>query len=108
MPRSAESHAEYMRKWRAAHPENREYQRAYHERYRQDPAVAEKARARAREWYRDNCDLAKANSRSRHHATKILRGRAKGERNPNWKGAGVGYHALHAWLARERGKPAKC
>lgn len=32
----------------------------------------------------------------------------KGENNWKWKGDDVGYYALHAWIARELGKPQHC
>lgn len=28
--------------------------------------------------------------------------------NPEWKGDGVGYHALHAWVKRHLVKPERC
>lgn len=31
-----------------------------------------------------------------------------GERNPNWRGDGVGYSALHEWVTRQLGSPRKC
>lgn len=31
-----------------------------------------------------------------------------GENHPNWKGAEVGYLALHSWVARKLGKPNLC
>jgi hypothetical protein len=34
--------------------------------------------------------------------------RAFGERHPLWKGTEVGYNALHAWVAREKGSPKHC
>jgi hypothetical protein len=32
----------------------------------------------------------------------------KNELNPNWKGNGVGYEALHAWVHRRLKKPGVC
>jgi hypothetical protein len=40
--------------------------------------------------------------------TEFKKGTTTGERNYKWKGAGVGYHALHTWLVREYGKPTYC
>src|SRR3990167_6831981 len=31
-----------------------------------------------------------------------------GERNVMWKGNKVGYHGLHKWIYRQKGKPIKC
>ena len=31
-----------------------------------------------------------------------------GERNHMWKADRVGYHGLHHWVARQKGKPQKC
>lgn len=31
-----------------------------------------------------------------------------GEHNPHWKGADVGYAALHRWIARHKKKNGKC
>lgn len=31
-----------------------------------------------------------------------------GEKNINWKGDNVGYHAIHDWMYRHYGAPAKC
>jgi len=31
-----------------------------------------------------------------------------GERHSRWKGDGVGYRALHAWIERQLGRPNKC
>ena len=32
----------------------------------------------------------------------------KGKKNYNWKGDKVGYRALHDWVRKHKGKPAKC
>jgi hypothetical protein len=32
----------------------------------------------------------------------------KGKLNYNWKGDKVGYHGIHRWIAKEKGKPQKC
>lgn len=32
----------------------------------------------------------------------------KGKKHYAWKGQKVGYHGLHMWLRREKGKPEKC
>src|SRR5438132_9747188 len=37
-----------------------------------------------------------------------LRGALTGENNHIWKGDNVGYLALHAWVARNLGKPSLC
>lgn len=43
-------------------------------------------------------------------STKAQEKRAKqfGKSNPSWKGKGVGYGGLHAWISRRLGKPAHC
>jgi hypothetical protein len=33
---------------------------------------------------------------------------SKGELNPSWKGGSVGYHGIHKWVIREKGKPMIC
>lgn len=32
----------------------------------------------------------------------------RGDKNPSWKGDKVGYHGIHDWIAKERGKPQLC
>jgi len=32
----------------------------------------------------------------------------KGEKNPHWKGDNAGYVAIHAWVARWKGRPKIC
>ena len=44
---------------------------------------------------------------SEEHKAKIKNAR-KGIMRYNWKGDRVGYHALHNWVARWRGKPDTC
>lgn len=39
---------------------------------------------------------------------KSARIKWNGSGNPNWKGNGVGYFALHNWIKREYGKPTHC
>lgn len=58
-------HAAYMRKWRAAHPENAEYQRLYHQRYLADPIRREDSRRQAREWNKENKEYVKERNRAR-------------------------------------------
>jgi len=31
-----------------------------------------------------------------------------GEKNPQWRGETVGYHAIHNWITSRKPKPAKC
>ena len=106
--RDQKTHAAYMRVWRAKHPENAQYYKEYMRKYFADPINKEKAKQRAKKWYEDNKEKAKKRIMEHYHATKILKGYAKGERNGFWKGDDVGYHGLHKWIASERGKPTLC
>lgn len=40
--------------------------------------------------------------------TEFTRERVLGEKNPKWKGDGVGYDALHGWVRRTLGDPLRC
>lgn len=40
--------------------------------------------------------------------TEFRKGQFADEQHMNWKGDEVGYHALHAWVARKLGKPKTC
>ncbi len=33
---------------------------------------------------------------------------ASGSKHPAWQGENVGYHALHSWVSRRKGKPDTC
>ncbi len=102
------NHTEYMRQWRAKNKEkNREYQREYHKVYSADPENQAKARRRALEWNKQHAEEKRVYNRARSRA-KPKRGRPIGAAHHNWKGENVGYHALHIWLARVRGRPALC
>ena len=39
---------------------------------------------------------------------KGLKGWNEGSKNPTWKGDKVGYHGLHDWVYRHKGKPKIC
>ena len=41
-------------------------------------------------------------------ATEFKAGQNKGDNNSKWKGAAVGYDALHRWVRREKGIPLSC
>lgn len=41
-------------------------------------------------------------------ATEFKKGENTGSKNQQWKGDGVGYHALHGWVRRKLGKPKIC
>lgn len=43
-----------------------------------------------------------------HNSGMFKVGQRANEKHPNWKGDKVGYWALHAWIARNYGKPSKC
>jgi hypothetical protein len=101
------TNAEYMRKWRIAHPENKDYQREYHKKYNTGKN-AEIARKRAREWYENNKERAKSGSLKHYHENKVLKGRAFGERSGTWKGDKVSYSGLHYWVARWKTRPDYC
>jgi hypothetical protein len=96
--------AEYMRRWYAANPG---YQKKYQEKYKADPERQIAARERAKAWYYENCERAKKRILAAYHA-KPKKGRPKGSSHQKWKGGEVGYHALHAWIKRERGSPGRC
>lgn len=32
----------------------------------------------------------------------------KGQNNPFWKGDAVGYHGIHIWIRKQRGRPSYC
>ena len=56
----------------------------------------------------------KGKKKSKTHCLNISTSK-KGERNPmygkvssQWKGEGVGYGALHAWIGKKLGKPMLC
>lgn len=97
-----------MREWRKLHPENTSYQQQYHKKYGANPVNALRARFRASLWYMRNIDRARARNNAKHHATKILKGRKKGDAHHSWKGDSIEYHGLHLWVVRERGKPSMC
>lgn len=99
-------HAEAMRRWRAAHPEHKERQKAYWDTYYSKHRTA--LQGRAREWYEQNAERAKSRESARYHRQKQLKGYATGERIANWKGDGAGYAALHKWVVRWKGKPSQC
>lgn len=40
--------------------------------------------------------------------TEFTPDRVIGEKNYQWKGANVGYHALHGWITRNYGKASRC
>ena len=47
------------------------------------------------------------------HWVKAIRPRLKSpsrknEKNPSWKGEGVGYSGIHKWVTRNFGEPQKC
>ena len=108
MPTDKKSRAEYMRTWRAAHPENREYQRKYQERYYLDPAKLAAQRRRAAAWRKAHPERFKETLRKCYLARRVLKGRAVGARHPNWKGDAAKYAALHAWVRRHKGTPDRC
>lgn len=95
-----------MRKWRDKHPEHKQWKAEYDKAYYQKNA--EKIKQRSADWYEKNGEEARKRDLERYHANKILKGKAKGDRVANWKGKNVGYHALHAWVYRWKGKPGKC
>lgn len=101
------AHAIYMREWRATHPKNAEYQRAYHERYYKNRKHRNTARQRAKAWYRKHRLQVLADARARY-ATKPKPGHRSDEAHHMWKGQKVGYCGLHAWVRRHRGKPTVC
>jgi hypothetical protein len=97
-------HAAYMREWKRKNPEKiQAYYRASITEERR-----EIARERARKWYRDHREYALHCGHERYHSTKKLKGRPTGKQHFNWKGAEVGYDALHAWVVRWRGRPQRC
>ena len=100
-------HADYMREYRKAHPESRDYQREYYRQYSDDPANKEKARKRARAWYAEHRKEASAKARARF-SSKPKKGYSKGENHPRWKGDRAGYVAIHLWITKLKGRPSKC
>lgn len=98
---------EYMREWRKNHPENKKYQKEYHKKY-YSGKQAKIAKKRARKYYEDNKEYVKARESAYYHKHKILKGRPIGKKNPMWKGDKVGYHGLHKWIAKWKGKPIGC
>ena len=102
-----EKHRLYMRRYRATHPRNVEYQREYHRRYYADQRKKQVAKDRARAWYWANRDkaLAAASQWQKLHRTK---GRRRGERHHAWKGAAASYGAIHIWITGLKGRPSRC
>jgi hypothetical protein len=99
--------AEYMRKWRAAHPEYREWKRAYDAQRMADPGLRQAAQERAREWYYANRERA-LEVQKKYNAAKPKLGRRSGEAHPNWAADDVGYDALHRWVVRHKGRLQRC
>ncbi len=104
-PEQKRKHAEYMRAYMAdpaRRAAKRERDRVYNEAHR------EEARQRAKAWSTAHREHVLAAAKARHERTKVLIGRPRGEAHRLWKGEGVGYHALHLWLASNYGKPSRC
>lgn len=95
--------AAYMREWYARNPEYREREKAR----KSTPEKREAARARAKEWYRNNRERALASAKERYEA-QPKKGRPTGENHHLWKGDNVSYSTLHRWVVRYRGRPQKC
>jgi hypothetical protein len=104
-PEQRKKNAEYMRKWYAANPDKA---KANQEKQLAKPGAKEAARIRAKEWYAANRERALARQNEIYHSTKVLKGRPQNEAHFAWKGDDVGYHALHLWVARKRGRPQEC
>ena len=101
-------HAEYMRGWREAHPENKDYQSQYHKQRREDdPSFRESARLRAGQYYQEHRSEVLEKDRVRK-AAKPKKGVLRGKAHPNWKGDSVGFFALHSWVRRTLGNERKC
>ena len=68
----------------------------------------ESARIRTKKWALENRERMLATKKLYYERTKTLVGRPKGEEHHLWKGASVGYDALHGWVVRNKGNPRKC
>lgn len=50
----------------------------------------------------------KKNQREAFNSGRFTKDRMLGKNNVNWKGENVGYHGIHKWVSKWKGKPKKC
>lgn len=58
--------------------------------------------------YPNKKSISNHNRAGKYHWSEEAREKRKGSKNPNWKGGGSGYVALHRYVKRHKSKPELC